>query len=64
MTTKVRKAEATSERGRRVRSKLMARSAENGRYVSLSLGKQALETKLERLRKETRRSTVEVLSET
>jgi len=64
MTTKVRKASAKSARAKRLRTKLVGRSADSGRFIALSKRKHALESKLERLRRESRGSTVEVLAET
>lgn len=63
MTTKVRKADAQSARAKRLRTKLVGRSAEDGKFISLSQRKLALKSKLERLRRQSRDSTVEVLAE-
>lgn len=63
MATKVGKANVTSDEAGRVRSKLAARASANGGYQGLATRKQALESKLERLRRETSGGSVRVLSE-
>jgi hypothetical protein len=61
MTTRVGKAEVTSERGKRVQAKLATRSNSSS-YEKLSGTKKALETKFNRLSKETRNGSVRVLT--
>jgi hypothetical protein len=63
MTTIVKKGKVRSARAERVHSKLAARSATPGRYTVVSTRRQAVETKLKKLREETRNSTVEVLTD-
>lgn len=64
MTTKIKPGKPATEKALDLRVKLQKRAAaSNGHYVALSSRKKDLTRKLERLREESRGSTVQVLAE-